>query len=285
MGSPSVSYRMLADGYEVESGSNGFKAQASFLCGWADAFVMHDEIMGYATASVVGPLSFNTPWQFPGAPNARLYASSCKIKPIALDGNGNPITAALGMAPGEFWSHARLDVVFETPTTPQTAADDPGGRNQLDPANPIYGCEQSVRVSVRHETRPKEAYKFTGVATTVTAPKSDITVLVPESRISLRWNFVPFAPWQKYHAYVGSVNDAVFLDCAIGTLLFEGATIDEARGAQGNLGKSLALEFILNTVGDWNKEPRPDTGALLTVETVSGAAKPYAYTHFQDMML
>lgn len=281
MGSPSVPYLMLADGYKVTSGSNGFRAQASFLVGWGDAFAFHDEVMGYATAAVVGPLTYNTPWQFPGSSTARLYASSCEITPIALDGSGLPITAALGMAPGEFWSHARLDVQFETPASPQSAADDPGNQNQIDPAAPIYNCQQSIRIGTKTETRPKSAYKFTGGTT---EPAEDPSIFTGETNITIHHEFLPFNPWRKYRPFISSVNDATFMDCGVGELMCQGIDIQPAQGAQGTLGNSLTITLVVND-RDWNKFPVPGTGTFTTIETKTGSTKPYVYKDFRQLLL
>jgi hypothetical protein len=280
MGSPSVPYSMMADGFKITSGTNGFRAQASFLLEWQNAFTFHDEIMGYAGAVTVGPVTYNEPWRFPGSP-ARMYASSCEITPIGFD--GQPLPPTLGMAPGEFWTHVRLDVTWETPPYPQNAADDPNNTNQLDPSNPIYNCEQSVRIGARTENRPKSAYQF---ASTTTEPADDVTVYRPEAKLVLHYPSVPFLAWKKYHPHVGKVNDATFLDCARGSLLFEGADIQNAPGARGTLGKSLTLEFAVHDVDDgWNKIPHPTTGTLTLVETKAGATKPHSYLDFRTLLL
>jgi hypothetical protein len=281
MGAPSVPFLMLADGYKITSGSNGFRAQASFLVGWGDAFTMHDEIMGYATAATVGPLTFNSAWQFPGAPNARLACSSCEITPFALDGGARSISVAKGMAPGEFWSHARLDCTFETPTAPQSAADDPGNLNQLDSNEPIYGCEQSVRIGTKSETIPKENLRFDG---TTTAPPEDISVLRSETNITLTWEFVPFVAWKKLRPYVGKVNTTPIFDVARGELLMQGIQFEPAQGPQGKLGVSVTMEFLVNDLGDWNKAARNSSGVLAAVETTDNNPI-YAYTEFRQMFL
>lgn len=281
MGAPTVDYEMIADGYKITSGPNGFRAQASFVVAWALAFQFHDEIMGYATAAAVGPLTYNTPWQFPGSSTARLYASSCEITPFALANGASAIGASLGMAPGEYWSHVRFDVTFETPTFAQSAADDPGNQNQLDPAAPIYNCEQSIHVGSRSEDRPKDAYQFPG-GITPKKPKKDVTIYTGETNITLRWPFVPFVPWKRYRPFVNAVNSTAFLDCGVGELLFQGVQIEPASGPQGTLGKSVTVQLLVNE-HDWNKFTHPDTGVPSLIET-TGGVKPYAYIEFRQLL-
>lgn len=282
MGAPSVDYEMFVDGYKITSGTNGFRAQASFLVAWADAYTFHDDIMGFATATVVGPVTYNTPWQFPGSTSARLYASSCEISPFGLAGGAAPITLAKGMKPSEFWSHVRFDVTFETPSYAHSAADDPGNRNQVDPTNPIYHCEQSIRIGSRAETRTKESLKFLGSDVKLA---EDVTIYKGESTITLTYPFVPFVPWKKYRPFVNSLNDATFLDCGIGELLFNGAQIQPAQGPGGILGNSLTLELLVNEY-DWNKVPLPGSGVPTKIVNAEGTpTPPYSYKSFDDLLL
>lgn len=281
MGSPSVPYELLADGFKISSSRDGFRAQASFKVAWVDAFTFHDEIMGYATASVVGPVAFNTPWRFPGSSSARLYASSCEITPFALDGGAAPIGVAAGMAPGEFWSHARLEVTFETPVAPQSAADDPGNLNQINPDEPIYGCEQSIRFSSKSETIDKKDVKFSADNA---HPGEDVTVHRGEAGITLHWQFVPFLGWKRFKPYFNKVNSTAIFDCAAGELLVQGVQIEPASGPQGIPGKSVTLELGVSDVGDWQKAARNANGTHATLVTNAGAAI-YTAVEFRNMFL
>jgi len=103
MPAPTVNYEMMSEGFEITSDENGFRAQVSFRVLWSDAFTFHDEIMGLTTFGR---------WRFPGSSFSYLYAMSARIVPVAMgaDGVALPIPVAMGMAPGEFWTWARVDV-------------------------------------------------------------------------------------------------------------------------------------------------------------------------------
>jgi hypothetical protein len=282
MGAPSVPYEMLTDGFKVTSGPNGFRAQVSFKVLWEHAFQFHDDVMGYSSAVVIGPLAINNPWQFPGSSSARIYVSSCEITPFALEGGARSIAVAAGMAPGEFWSHARLDCTFETPTAAHSAADDPGGNKQLDPSNPIYGCEQSVRLGGKSVTRSKEDYVMAGDATK--KPAEDLTVFIPEANLTLTYESVPFLAWRKYRPYVGTLNNATFLDCPTGTLMFEGADIQPNPSSRGTMAYSMTLNLAYSEE-DWNKAPHPVTGTYDFVQKATGGKKLYNYMNFSGLLL
>jgi hypothetical protein len=278
LGIPTVPYEILAEGYEVTSTKDrGFQATVNYITTWANAFTFHDDVMGYGQAVVVGPVTYSLPHKFPGAPNASMYAASCSITPCGPDGLAWADTA--GLVPGEVWRYAKIKVTYETPQFPRDASDDPSGKNQLDPANPIYNCSQSVDINGRSETLAKEKYKFSGGDVEVPA---DLTVYRPEGKLVLEYQSVPFVAWKKYHPYIGKLNNAIFLDCGVGEAMFEGASIRNAPGSQGTLGKSVTLSFAVNPY-DWNMILKDGTPTF--VETKTGANKLYSYANFQDLLL
>jgi hypothetical protein len=264
---------MLREGFEVTSDENGFQATGSFLLLWANAFQFHDEIMGIASAGR---------WRFPGSSSSSLYAMSARIVPIALDdlGNALPITAALGMAPGEFWTWARVDVHFRTPSLSYSADDDAGGSQHLDPSSPIYGCEQSVRIGTRAEAFPAEGLKFDSAPTI--SPK-EATVYKSDDHLTLHWPFVPAMKWQKYRLFRGTVNEFAIFDCVKGQLLFTGADIQPAQGPGGRPGLSVTIPLMVGD-DDWNKLPHPTTGILGLVNKGGGTTdRLYPYKPFANL--
>lgn len=271
MGEPTVPYALMADGYKITSGENGFRATASFLTLWENAFVFHDDVMGFPSAAVVGPVSYATPWRFPGAPAARMYASSCEIEPVGVD--GGPLPPTLGLAPGEFWTHARINVTWDTPPYAQSAGDDPGNLQQFDPANPITYCEMSIDSGGQMETRSKGGYEFADGD--LTKVRSDLAVFVPESRLVLNFPKIPFLPWQRVQTYLGSLNDRVLFQCAVGTLLFESARTKFAATSQGLMGQSFEMTMAYRGY-HWNMVPHPTTG-VNTLVRKKGATSESLY--------
>jgi len=267
---------MSPEGFEVTSDENGFRATASFVLLWADAFTFHDQIMG---------LTAFGRWRFPGSSFSYLYAKSARIVPVAMgeDAVARPIPVAMGMAPGEFWTYARVDVVFETPTFPESAADDAGGSLHLNPANPIYGCEQSVRVGTKADSKTgKELAEIVFDSDANTSP-AEASVYKGESHLTLRWPYVPYVPWAKYRAFKNTVNLNPIFGCVKGELLFVGADIQPAQGPNGRPGRSVTVDLVVGE-DDWNKLPHPETGVLGLVNYGGDTTKRlYTYKSFADL--
>jgi hypothetical protein len=273
MGAPSVPYGLSPEGFEVLSDENGFRATGSFILKWQDAFAFHDEIMGLASAGR---------WVFPGSATSRLYADSARIVPIAFDaaGNAKPITAALGLIPGEFWDWCRCDVTFKTPTMANSSADDAGGSTHFDSSNPIYGWEQTVRVGTRAEQVDTSKLNFDS---DLQKNPKEATVYKGEHHLTLHNPFVPAVYWQKYEAFENTVNLNAIYGCAVGTLRFVGADIQPAQGPNGYPGRSITIDLAKSKV-DWNKLPHPDTG-VPTLASYGGdtSKRLYEYKNFAPL--
>lgn len=251
MATPTVPFKVLADGYQVTGDAEaGYTATVKYLLEWQYAFTFVDQIFARAKASTVGPITYYQPYRFPPAV-ANLYASSFTLSPCGASGTSIPMK---GLAPGEFFTHAIVEVHFKTPAASQNSGDDPNGMNQLDPANPITMCEQSVRITSKLETRKAGSFLY---ASTGKPVPMDFAIVAPECRLVLTFPNVPYLPWHVVKNYIGNVNDVPVLDCARGTLLMEGM---DTRCIQTNQGmtQQVQFEFSENPDGDWNKMPLPN---------------------------
>src|SRR5436309_15871088 len=116
MSSPTTPYKILARGFS-SSGDvrSGYQASVPFFMEWQYAFTFADDILGKTHAVTVGPITWQLPYRFPTT-KAPLYAQRFNIEPMGLDKGGNPITLNKGLAPGEYWTHAQVNVEFETPS-------------------------------------------------------------------------------------------------------------------------------------------------------------------------
>jgi hypothetical protein len=255
MGAPTVNYEILADGYEVTAGEGGLRAIVPCIVAWEDAFTFADDVMGYGTAVVVGPVSYSIPWRFPGAPNAKMYASGCRITPIGA--KRDALADGEGLRPGQYFTYAKVVVEFSTPPFKQAPEDDPANLHQLDPDNPITYCEQSVESGGTMETRRKGGYEFAEGDLTIV--RHDLAVFVPESRLVLNFPRIPFLPWQRIQTYLGTLNDRIIFQCAVGTLLFEDAKTRFSATSQGLMGQSFQMTLVYRG-WHWNMIPHPATG-------------------------
>lgn len=283
MGVPTVPFQVLSKGYTVRgSMRDGYKATVPFLVAWADAFTFVDQVMGATEPVDLGHVRLRLPWVFPAAAPARLYAQEFDVEPCGQ--KGEPLAPYLGLRPGEFFSHARVTVQFETPALSNSFLDDPRGFQQLDPENPLTLCEQSLRMGGKLRTRRGSGYVFTDGK----ALQGDVAVPEKEARLVLTFPRVPFLPWAIVQTFIGRLNDRPVLGCDTGTLIFEGADSRFTATTQGLQGQQLTLEFTWQE-HDWNKIERPDDGSFDFVYEKGHAGDPdrrlFHYADFRDLFL
>jgi hypothetical protein len=254
---PIVTYgaKMLADGYKVNGDlQSGYIATVPYLLAWINAFNFIDLVMGSTASTTIGAVTLHIPHLFPGAAVAKLYANSFDCQPCGQNGQSLPPT--YGMKPGEFFTHAKVTITYKTPPYIQQSTDDPGNLNQLDPANPITLCEQSIKQSGKMRTRKGSGYTFADKSAVI----GDIGVPEREAKLVLKFPRIPYIPWQLQQPFIGKVNKFTMLLCAPGTLLFEGGDTQFTETTQGLQGQQWVAELAYDPNG-WNKLPRPDTGA------------------------
>jgi len=283
MGTPTVPYKVMSKGYTVSGDTrSGYKASVDYLMAWSDAFVFADQIFGSARATVVGPVTWTLPYRFPTA-TANLYAHAFTIKPCGASGSAIPNK---GLGPGEFFTHAIVTVQFETPQAVQnTAQDDPNKLQQLDPANPITMCEQSIKISGKMETRKAGSFMYTGVLSTPEPLLGDFSVLVPEAKLVLTFPKVPYLPRALIKPYVGSVNSVPVLQAAKGELLMEGMDTKIIETSDG-IQQQVQLEFAESCLGDWNKFPDKNGAPQLVYRkgtSDADANRVYPYKDFRQI--
>lgn len=251
MGAPTTPYTILAKGYSISGDvRSGYRANVPFFMLWQYAFTFADQIFGKTTAVKVGPITWKLPYRFP-VTVAALYAQRFNIEPMGLDKGGNPVTVAnKGLAPGEYWTHAVVNVEFETPQALQQIQDDQNGINQLDPENPITLCEQSVKIAGKMQNHTGGSFVYFDGKPAV----GDVGIPYSESRLVLNFPRVPYMPWSLIRPYMNTVNDVEILGCDRGSLLLTGM---DTKVTVTNLGygQTVQLEFADNGV-DWNMLPR-----------------------------
>jgi hypothetical protein len=167
--------------------------------------------------------------------------------------------------------------------------DDTSGLNQLDPANPITACEQSIDIIGKMVTRDGSNYKYATSGNTVT---DDVAIVMNEAKLVLSFPQVPYLPWQAVQPYVGKVNNSTILACGRGTLLLEGMGTKITPMPNGQFGQNATLKFAWNPdpTGtsfqgmDWNNFPIRGTGAFDIIVDGSGN-NPYKYAEFANIFL
>lgn len=268
MATITVDYWVLTKGYEISGDvRSGYHATVPYLVAWADAFTFADEMLGHSQAFTVGPVTYYLPYQFP-ASSAVLYAQRFRIEPCGY--NGAPLGETQGLAPGDFFEWAKITVEFETPPQTMQAQDDPQNLNQLDPANPITMCSQSVRSSGKMETRKNGSYVYASGSFAGKPVPGDFAVPTSESKLVLTFPRVPYLPWQLIRPYLNTINSASILNCGIGELLLEDMDTKVEPAPGGTMQQQLQLSFAVSPQPgqSWNMLPQPD-GLLATVCTAN----------------
>lgn len=251
------------DGLRISGDArSGIKATVKYLVKWKDAYAFLNAVVTPIYATRVGSVTYSLPYRLPSNVVATpVYAQSFDVQPCGLDANMTPTTPlpTRGMAAGEFYSHAVVTIGFEQLTYAFDASDDSSSMNQLDPANPIVLCEQSVKIAGKMVTRKGLQFQFTDDNKAVVG---DVAVPVVEADLTLKFPHVSFLPWQLLVPYVNTVNASAIFGCAAETLLMKSPDT-HAKQSMGfgsnptSIEQAVTLTLGYNPIG-WNKLPKPD---------------------------
>lgn len=279
-----VPYKVMPKGYRIRGNvRTGYRATVPYLVAWDDAFTFADQILGKTAAPAVGPITWITPYLFP-ATAARMYAQDFEIEPAGANGEV-PIPTG-GLKPGEYFTHAKVTVLFETPEMIQTVEDDPTSMSQLDPDNPITMCKQSVRSSGKMETRKGAHFIYDSDGKPV---PGEFALPTTESQLVLTFPRVPYLPWKLIRPYLNKINSVELLGVGVGELLFEDMATDVTPGPNGGLQQSVQLVMSVTPESGvtWNHVPKPNgTLDLVRIAADSGSGSPrriYGSADFREI--
>lgn len=280
MPAPTVPYKMMPRGFTIRgSRERGYSATVPCLVAWSDAFTFADDIMG-ATAGSTMPPTWVFPWAFPNSGTARLYAQDFEIRPCGSDGQPEPTNK--GLLPGEFFTHAIVNVQFATPELIQNqATEDPAGAFQFDSGDPVTLCTQTVRMNGKMVTRKSGSYIWDDDGTDV---KGDFAVPETETQLVLTFPRIPFLPWSLVRPFVGTTNLTPIFGCPKGSLLFEGTDIEFSPQSNGTYGTKAQVVLAYQHNGrDWNELQKPDGTYQLVKRKGDTSRRIYDYTEFRDL--
>jgi hypothetical protein len=295
MATVTVPFEFMARGYRISGDTrSGLRATVPYLVAWSDAFTFVNQVLVSPAAERIGLIAWNAPLQFPvpfGGLTPALYVQAFRIEPA---GAGNAPGPTGGLAPGEYYTDAIVTLEFESVTYINQASDDPSGLNQLDPANPITACEQSVKLRPRLRATKGRGYMFKSSGKPV---PGDMPVPETEAILVLKFPRVPYLPWQLVAPYCGKVNSEAMLGVAAGALMLEGLDTEVRPQPDGSLGQAVVLEFSVNlpadpgaggagAVGtDWNKQPTNDGSGSwdYVVDQATGSVNPIGYADFRQI--
>jgi hypothetical protein len=265
MPEPTVSYRILFDPLPSFSGSGGsLNASATFEVLWTDREAFINQALGLTTGSSGWPVP-QIPWDCPFQPNSGLLASSFSCVPHTVQ---DGISASDNTVAGHFL-YAHVQIGFERP---RYDFDTPTAQNQIDIANPILFCEQSIEYSGRTLVRDGYKLEYSG-APSGTVPVGPVFQIEVQSDIVLNFPFVPYIPWNYLEPYIGKSNNATLFGKPAETIAFLGASLRQETMSDGTNKTSCALRMSYNSTG-WNKQLATD-GELYTVLVKGTGEKLY----------
>jgi hypothetical protein len=288
-----VPYKILAKGFSIKGDvRSGLHATVPYLIAYGDFITFVNEALASPSATHIGGIIWNAPLQFPegfGGRTTALYCQAFDVQPAGP--NGQPIVDDPnnpGLAPGDFYQYAIVTLSFDTIPFIQGVEDDPGGLNQLDPENPITGCEQSVDIIGKMVTQQGSGYTYDFGSFAGKPVPGDIPLIQNEVKLVLRFPRVPYLPWQTVQPFVSKINSVPILNCAKGSLLLEGMGTVIAPTPNGGLGQNAVLKYAFNPdpTGqseqgmDWNSFPLPDGSGYSTITSKVGEMTPYSYADF-----
>ena len=282
-------YWILPDEYEKTGDiRSGLNATVGYLVPWANADAFAYAALAAPSANHIGGIIFQAPYKFPEPFAGRttfLYCQGFKIKPYAPNGQTVTIdTSNPGLAPGDFFQYAKVTLSFSTITFLNFEGDDPQGLNQLDPSNPITGCEQSVDINGKVITQAGSGYTYD---TTGKPVQGDVGINVNEVKLMLRFPRVPYLPWQLVQPYVGKINTPYsrlrrgHIAAGRNDYGHRPATRRNTRAkSRAQVRFQSRPDIDRNTGLDWNSFPLPDGSGYSKITSVSGSKRPYTYADF-----
>jgi hypothetical protein len=242
-------YKELEEGLTGGSDDRGEWETKCYLTLWGDRSTFLRELKGTTRTSggSSGTWSTVTPYQLPDNPS--LYARDATFVPEgALVPGITPIR----------WTHAKFTVNFRKLDFNFQATDDPGGLNSIsqdatENAALLYAT-QELEWGKEWVTLPNAACKFKSDGKLINSSMSRSISIIT---MNLTWHRYPVMPMDLCRRFADSVNDATFLGCDVGTVLFDGPTTVREAADDGTVTQKVRMTFRWREF-DWNKRLRED---------------------------
>ncbi|MBN2293493.1 MAG: hypothetical protein JXM70_13775 [Pirellulales bacterium] len=207
-----VAFRELGGSPVEQYDSSGFSARREFLIAWEDRDAFAVEVLGEAArhgdqSSVV----------YPG--NSMVTAVEVKYEPIDAEHPDNQeiehLAAGLNCYSGSF---AKAVVTYDT-ISPRDRLDGP----ENEPGTHIT---YTMSHAVGDSNILPGGWQWTDNSQAISTYYK-LYKRLPVTVHNLTWHKVVNPPWATIHALQGTVNDAEFLGCPAGTILFEGGEAEK----------------------------------------------------------
>ena len=274
-----VPFKEVGEGLEEGNDERGGFAHKPYLVDWGNRILFSQQVMGQSAQSggSKGVWTRQVPYSYPESPG--LYAQSTQIKPFGEWFDTTPIS----------YPSAIVTVTFRPLDWQAVPMDDPFYLNQIDPTTPVLYATQELDYGVEYVQLPSVGMpgvtippKFLSDSSVVPTPLNRRVTVV---RMVYTWNQLPYIPMSQIQTFLDTLNDATFLGCPKGTVLFEGPKTIREQMSDGTVVQKLTYNFKYRSV-DWNMSLRPDTGLWDVVYFGgSSANKTFAYQSFTPLLL
>lgn len=216
-------WQEMADSPKEQYSQDGFRATRKILTAWSDRTTIANELMGS-----LSPFGTTGNIPYPGLTSVR--CTRVAIEPLTDDVISQAMTA-LDSDLNQFDSFAVLTASYETI--------DPKDKDLEDgEITPIEGTYFTYRLSIASSVLiiPNTGIKWTSDAPGKAPQEADLTFTrqIPLQEHHLMWHRVLDPPRLTWRTLIGTVNDALYLNAAPGTLLFTGATMEKEFAFSGN---------------------------------------------------
>lgn len=220
----SVSFKELGGSPIERYGLNGFTARREFLIAWEDRDAFAAEVLGKATSFGGSSWAF-----YPGKPS--VFAVKLRFEPFDPK---SPDVQSLTDLTVHLNSYANsfATAVVDYKTVNQQDRDD-------GPANET-GTSLTYRMTFGAEvhTLSQNGWSWVGSPSSPLAADLVVERRIPTTQHELTWSQVVNPPWDTIRGLQGTLNNAEFLGCTAGTLLFEGAEANKLFRADFEAGAS-----------------------------------------------
>lgn len=238
-------YKELAEGLSGGCDDQGEWERKMYLVPWIERSHFIQEIEGKSRYSGgrAGQWITNVPYTLPD--NPRLYAREVTFEP-----EGQLLANVIPIA----FTHAKFTVVFRQPSFNYSPGDDPENLSSLDPDDPLVFATQELDFAKEWMSIPNSSCKFKSDGKFLNSPINRSVTVVS---MQITWHKFPVVPMPLVQLYCDSVNNAKFLGCEKGTVMFEGARTTREASADGSVTQKVTMNFKWRQF-DWNKSLRDD---------------------------
>jgi hypothetical protein len=289
----SVDYAELEDGLSGGVDDKGDFESRTYLVAWADKNTFIQQLKGTSRQSggPSGKWVMTVPYASPDNPN--LYVNNITWVPW-----GTPIVPSNPTR----YSHVKVTVSFRVPPFEFGPADTLNSLTQDSEENQLLQlCTQEIEYGRQAISIPNTTMKFLSDGRQIS---SALGRSISLQIMTLTYHRFPMLPVGYLRDYQDCINDATFLGCPRGTVLFENAHnqreagVETAGGvATGNIGVHQMLKMVYKyRQYDWNMRARPDgpefdyvvkssytTGGATTGSTYNNSVI-YKYKDFRKLL-